>query len=221
MSCWECQSAIVSPEQEQGDQGRSAILAHISAVFDGEVDGVRVWPKPFKLTLLPTGMSTSEYIERFLQGERPGQLLTGSDQSPEPMNVSGGQGAFTASSNRCKSHGKPLQYSDEQGGRYCDHVDCWARYRLIRQGAALGYPELIGIVDRRTVADISKGPLYYIDVPGSSERLPVYPDRPPLTATLIEPGADAWRAYVAERAYQAIDQAIKALVVDRKEIKSA
>lgn len=213
ISCWERQNGPEETASDQGEDARAAdCLARVQEIFDGETRGAPVWPEPYTLTLLPAGMSSADYIERWYAGERPGKVIypvpeENSDQAEEPRQDE----QFSAANHRCSKHGKPLAYSDEQGGRYCDHVDCWERYRLIRSGAARGYPALVGIIDRRTTADTSQPPLYYIDVPGSDKRLPVYPDRKPLTATLIDAGADAWRAYVASRGYQDIDQAIKAL----------
>lgn len=114
--------------------------------------------------------------------------------------------------NQCLKHGKRLLYSDEMGGRYCSHVDCWERYRLIRQGVALGYPELIGVIDSREhMPDINKLPLRYTkaDYPGGPT-YPIYPCRPIIRKQLIASGADTWRDYVRDWDYQNIDQAVRA-----------
>jgi len=117
---------------------------------------------------------------------------------------------FTMANHRCRKHGRMLCYSDEMGGSYCDHVDCWSRYRLIRSGAKHGYPALTGVIDPRDyLADTSKESLYYTDA-----HIPIYPTLPVVTKQLIVAGVDAWRAYVKDRDYQEIDQAIKALIAD-------
>ena len=105
-----------------------------------------------------------------------------------------------------------MRYSDEQGGRYCEQVDCWERYRLMRLGAARGYPALSGVIDPRDyLPDTSQAPLYH-----TTSGLPVYPARPALSKQLLAAGADAWRDYAHGRDYQDIDQAIKALVQGSK-----
>ncbi len=198
------------PDGDQVEQSRAAFLAHVQEILDGEVRGAPVWPEPYTLTLLPAGMSSAEYIERWYQGERPGRVVIGpAETAGIAGELEGNQGdQFSAANNRCSRHGRALRYSDEQGGRYCDHIDCWERYRLIRTGAACGYPALSGVVDPRDyLADTSKAPLYH-----TVSGLPVYPARPVVKQQLIAAGADAWRAYVAGRDYQAIDQAIKALL---------
>lgn len=115
---------------------------------------------------------------------------------------------FTTANSRCPRHHRPWRYSDELGERYCDHVDCWERYRLIRLGAARGYPALSGVVDPRDyLPDTSKAPLYH-----TASGLPVYPARPAISQPLISAGTDAWHDYAVGRTYHDIDQAIKALL---------
>lgn len=141
-----------------------------------------------------TGPTVSERLE---YGSSATELLTRQEQRDQ----------FTEASSRCARHHRLLRYSDELGGRYCDHVDCWERYRLMRLGAAYGYPALAGIVDPRDyLPDTSQEPLFYTDA-----GVPVYPARPALVQRLITAGVDAWQTYARERAYQDIDSAIKAL----------
>jgi 5S rRNA maturation endonuclease (ribonuclease M5) len=114
---------------------------------------------------------------------------------------------ITMMNNYCPRHYQLLRYEDELGGRYCDHVDCWERYRLMHHGAAYGYPALSGIIDPRDyLPDTSQAPLYH-----TTSGLPVYPSRPALSQHLIAAGADAWHTYTSERTYPDIDLAIKAL----------
>ena len=179
------------------EQREAAFLSQVGELFNADT-----WSEPYTLTAVPAGMSTSAYIERWYQGERV--KADGGDQSGEVVSQS--QDDFSAASNRCQKHGKPYAYSDEMGGRYCSHVDCWERYRLIRAGAALGYPVLSGVIDPRThLADTSKAPLYH-----TASGLAVYPCRPVIRQQLIAAGADAWREYVSKQAYHHIDRAVKA-----------
>ncbi len=202
--CYPCLQRV--RDQQEAEQQQTSVLGQIQQVFqDWAGEGIA-------LTLLPVGMPTEEYIARYMRGERPGQVLTGDVPTKVVQPESQGtQRGFSAVSHKCPKHGRTLQYGDELGGRYCDHVDCWERYRLVRSGAKQGYPALHGVVDKRTAADTSKPPLYYITMPATGEQVPVYADRPPITALLIESGADAWHTYTRERDYHAIDQAIRAL----------
>ena len=200
--------------REQADVDSDDVLAQARAVFDSEIDGVPAWPTPYTLTVLPAGMSSVDYIERWYQGQQPegehtGELVYGQD-------TEGDQHDFSAASHRCRKHGKPYAYSDEMGGRYCHDTDCWERYRLMRMGRRLGYPLLLWAPDPRShLADTSKEPLYVLDRPGGGH-MPVYPCRPVRMVPLIAAGADAWHAYVRERPYQHIDYAIKAALVQSR-----
>ncbi len=211
MPCWRVTSRAMAASDQQGEDARaSRARTHIQAIFAGEIRGAPVWPDSYTIRLLPAGMSSAEYIARWQQGERPGQVISPAiqDEQEEIAEQASDRGAFSAARNRCARHGRPIRYSDEQGGRYCDHVACWNRYRLIRAGAARGYPALSAVIDQRDyLPDTSKEPLRYTDAGA-----PVYPARPVVRQPLIDAGADAWRAYVAGRDYQAIDQAIKALL---------
>jgi hypothetical protein len=151
-------------------------------------------------------MSSTEYIERWQRGE-----FADGKQSDELVQPDSQNEAFTMASHRCSKHGRALRYSDEQGGRYCDHVDCWARYRLIRSGAKDGYPTLSAVIDPRDyLPDLSKAPLYHRD------GIAFYPTRPPICQQIIDAGPDAWRVYATKRDYQDIAQAIKAMqAIDR------
>jgi hypothetical protein len=123
---------------------------------------------------------------------------------------------FTMMNNCCPRHHQLLRHGDELGGRYCDHVDCWERYRLMRHGAAHGYPALSGIIDPRDyLPDTSQAPLYH-----TASGLPVYPARPVLSQLLIAAGADAWHTYASERTYPDIDLALKALTRAGKVVPS-
>lgn len=177
----------------------------IREIFDGEINGAPVWPEPYTVTLLPAGMSSAEYIERYTRGERPGRVIhpaMETDQSRELVSTDDDQ-----IDHRCRKHGKPLAYSDEMGGRYCDHVDCWERYRLIRAGARRGYAALAAVIDPRDyLADTSASPVRY-----TASGLPIYPALSAIRKQIIAAGADAWRDYVKGQEYWAIDQAVKAL----------
>lgn len=183
LPCWEQQCA---PESST-DLHSSEQIAHISEPLSLDADGC--------IRMVPTGMYPGDYIEHWYAVEKTGQAQdVGKQTEGKP------------DSNRCSKHGKLLAYGDEHGGRYCAHVDCWERYRLIRQGAALGYPELIGVLDARIhMPDLSKEPLYHTE-----HGIAIYPTRPIVTQQLIASGADAWRDYVVSRDYQDIDQAVKA-----------
>lgn len=94
------------------------------------------------------------------------------------------------------------------GGRYGEHVDCWARYRLMRPGAARGYPALSGVIDPRDyLSDTNQASLSFTD-----HGLPLYPTCPAIGQQLLPKGADAWRTYSVERPYDHIDRAIRALL---------
>lgn len=190
-------------ETEQAEQRAASCLARVQEIFEGESRGAPVWPEPVTIRLLPAGMSSAEYIERWYAGERPGRVIGPAITEEIAAQLDGDQGE----QHRCSKHGKPLVHGDEMGGRYCNHVDCWERYRLIRAGARRGYPALSAILDQRDyMPDLSAAPLRY-----TASGLPVYPARPVVRQQIIAAGADAWRAYVAARDYQAIDQAVKAL----------
>jgi hypothetical protein len=205
ISCWERQQVQV-PTETASDQGADARAARCLArvqIFEGEMRGGPVWPEPVSIRLLPAGMTSAEYIDRWTAGERPGRLLT---TTTEPGDQAAPASEFSFSAHRCARHGRALRYSDEQGGRYCDHVACWNRYRLIRAGAARGYPALAGVIDPRDyLADESKPPLYY------AAGVPIFPARSARRLPLIAAGAEAWREFVRERDYQDIDRALKAL----------
>lgn len=116
----------------------------------------------------------------------------------------------------CHKHRRPLCYSDQRGGRYCDDNDCWAHLRLLRMGAALSYPEVWGIIDPRAyLPDTSQPPLSI-----SKRGYPIYPTRPPIRQRRIEASADAWFAFVAEHSYVDIDQVIKDVLRQRKELRA-
>lgn len=106
----------------------------------------------------------------------------------------------------CPRHHRLWRYGNELGERYCEHVDCWKRYRMMCYGAMHSYPEISGVLDPRDyLPDINQPPLYY------SNGVPVYPARPPIVQQLINAGADAWSTYARQSTYQDIDLAIKAL----------
>jgi hypothetical protein len=185
--CWLCQPIPMNAEQsgvpvelapERRDQDQAAFLALVHRT--GEE-----WPEPSPIA-----------------EEDHSELV-------RPVQDKGEQGEqFTQATHRCSKHHRPLRYGDELGGRYCDHVDCWERYRLMCEGAARGYPALSGIIDPRDyLPDTSKAPLYH-----TASGLPIYPARPTLSKQLIPAGTDAWHIYVNEHAYHDIDGAIKALL---------
>src|SRR4051812_9001900 len=94
------------------------------------------------------------------------------------------------------------------GGRYGEQVDCWARYRLMRPGAARDYPALSGVIDPRDyLSDTNQAPLSSTD-----HGLAMYPTRPAICQQLLPEGADAWNTYSVERRYYHIDRAIRALL---------
>jgi hypothetical protein len=188
MSCWVRQNKpersaeiVPAPEMnaqaEQSTQQRTAPLALVPRVRE-------TWPEPATIA------EERDKDQGELQGNESNQ-----DES------------FTEAAARCPRHHRPLRYGDELGGRYCDQVDCWERYRLMRYGAARGYPELAGVIDPRDyLADATKAP-----ISTTASGLPIYPARLPLVQQLIPAGADTWHAYAKERAYHDIDQAIRAL----------
>jgi hypothetical protein len=188
MPCWGRQNKpersteiVPAPEMnaqaEQSTQQRTTPLALVPRVRE-------TWPEP--------ATSAEECNED--QGELQG-------------NESNQDESFTEAAARCPRHHRPLRYGDELGGRYCDQVDCWERYRLMRYGAARGYPALAGVIDPRDyLADTSKAPLST-----TASGLLIYPARPPLVQQLIPAGADTWHTYAKERSYHDIDQAIRAL----------
>lgn len=203
--------------ENQQDDRAGRCLAHAQKVFDGESNGEPVWPESYTLTLLPAGMNCDEYIERWYQGERPGRVIGPATMETMVTCDQNGQSqadqeGFSATNSRCAKHGRALRYSDEMGGRYCSHVDCWERYRLIRAGAALDYPILSVVIDPRDyLADTSKTPVSWYCSLASHQEITVYPAHPPIRQQLIAAGADTWRKYVARHEYQDIDKAVKAL----------
>lgn len=117
----------------------------------------------------------------------------------------------------CAKHRRPLCYSDERGGRYCDENDCWARFRLLRMGAVLNYPEVWGIIDPRDYLPDTSQPPISISVIG----YPIYPTRPSIKQLRVASGTDAWYAFVDTHGYVEIDQVIKDVLRQRKMNRSA
>ncbi len=189
--CWSRQSlpknceqssAAIEPapeirdQDELSDQSRDAFLALVHRVFAN-------WKGTYT-------------IAEEDQGDLGERAYDDSDQN----------GQFTEVNHRCSKHHRPLRYGDELGGRYCNHVDCWERYRLMRRGAERGYPALSSMVDPRDyLPDTNKAPLYY-----TASGLPVYPARLTIFQQLIVAGADSWHDYATRRDYHDIDKAIKA-----------
>ena len=203
IGCWKRQTKHTESEISTQNVELSAsmprdseqALALIRSVFDQEH-----WPAPYDLHLLPTGTSIDDLEQRHQEALTDGATTINSTSGTY-------QQSEQQESHRCIKHGKFLQYSDGLGGLYCDHVDCWARYRLIRDGAKRGYPVLIAVIDPRDyLPDLTKPPMY-IKPDGTA----IYPIRPVIHQQIFDAGPDAWRVYVAESCYQDIDRAIKAL----------
>lgn len=225
-SCWEKRSqqdqaseepliiSTLSPEQgqaEQSEQGQPAFAEQVKELASVFLDGCTI-------TVLPAGKA-DEYMQRYGAAPWPGEaieMIGEEETTGENVLQNGDQDDFSAANNRCSKHGRALRYGDELAGRYCSDTDCWERYRLMRAGAKLGYPALFWSPDPRNhLADTSKAPLYFIDLP-NGERMPVYPCRPARQVELIAAGADAWRDFSTGRAYQYIDYAIKAVIATRR-----
>lgn len=153
------------------------------------------------MRMVPAGMSPSEYIDAWYAAQK--QANTNQ------------RGAVAASSvQRCSKHGKLYTHSDEYGGQYCSHVDCWDRYRLMQLGAHAGYPALDCVIDCRDhLPDTSKEPLRYTepDCP-SGATYPVYPCKPVVSKHLVDAGPEAWRVFVQTSHFIAIDQAVKTVL---------
>ncbi|HET8842114.1 MAG TPA: toprim domain-containing protein, partial [Ktedonobacteraceae bacterium] len=154
LCCFECFEQAVAREQQstqlekQDRVGQRVFIEQIRKVFSAEV-----WPE---------GYTIEE--EHFEDLDQRNEEETGDDRKEN----------FTVANYRCPKHGRRVLYSDELGGRYCDQVECWERYRFMRIGAKRVYPTLIGVIDPRDyLADTNTAPLSF-----TASGLPIYPVRP-------------------------------------------
>lgn len=182
MACWQARNGANGPEPkvEQHETSNNDFI---------DADGCIV-------RMVPAGMTPSEYIDAWYatpqEHEKAGTSVV-------PAKIA---------QDRCSKHGKPYTHSDEYGGRYCSHVDCWDRYRLMLLGANAGYPALDCVIDCRDhLADTSKSPLYHTE-----RGIPIYPSKPVVTKHLVDAGSDAWRVFVQTSHFIEIDQAVKTVL---------
>lgn len=114
---------------------------------------------------------------------------------------------------KCPRHNHLYRNSDRFGTYYCNHPECWSRYRLLLLGQDLEYPEIIAVFDPRDyLSDLSATPIYrpspYHD---SRLILPIYPTRPPVTGLLINAGEQSWRVFAGEQPIDRIALALKTI----------
>lgn len=183
MACWQARNGANGPEPtvEQHETSSNDFI---------DADGCI-------MRMVPDGMSPSEYIDAWYaipqEHEKAGTSVATSSKLAQA---------------RCSKHGKPYTHSDEHGVRYCSHVDCWDRYRLMRLGAHAGYPALDCVIDcREHLADTAKEPLYHTE-----RGIAIYPCKPVVSKHLVDAGPEAWRVFVQTSHFIEIDQAVKTVL---------
>lgn len=113
---------------------------------------------------------------------------------------------------KCPKHNHLYRNSDRFGTYYCNHPECWSRYRLILLGGDLEYPEVIAVFDPRDyLPDLSADPQYRPSPTEDSPVIPIYPALPPKTGVLVKTGEDAWRAFSRDASIYHVALALKTL----------